>query len=330
MALEFVTGSKTFEITDYSVVESISTGNSILSERFTVGGYDWVIKLFPQGNKDSVSEYTSVFLKVLNATKDIRAMYSFSLWNWSTSKWSNTSKSSSHKTFSPSCSTKGYSKYIEMSDLDDSNYLTDDRLRIKCTLFVTPDDDKPAGNPSGAKISIDNGFHTASYAPPGASSSTYTKLPRQPTVRIYCEANKDLSVTVRNGTVVLAPADSNDYYQHWIKDMSCGDKVKDVRGIPVFALVNRVTGEALQNPDGENEEVSLVPYNTNHLDDSVKWTEMWSTGFRAIRIADTTSLNLTAISSDIDTNFSDGDKIVVKKWLNNPVQRWMIVPNVPC
>ncbi|XP_078159027.1 ricin B-like lectin R40G2 [Carex rostrata] len=112
--------------------------------------------------------------------------------------------------------------------------------------------------------------------------------------------------------------------------MSYGDKVKDVKGIPVFSLVNRVTREALQNPAGENEEVSLVPYNTNRLDDSVKWTEMWSTGFRAIRIADTTSLNLTAISSDIDNNFSDGDKIVVKKWINSPVQRWMIVPNVPC
>ncbi|KAF3340647.1 hypothetical protein FCM35_KLT09491 [Carex littledalei] len=167
------------------------------------------------------------------------------------------------------------------------------------------------------------------YAPPNTPSNASTKLPRQPTVRIYSQANDLLSVTARNGHVVLAPADPNDHYQHWIKDMSYGDKVKDVSGLPVFALVNRVTGEALKNPAGENQEVSLIPYNMNRLDDSVKWTEVCSTGFGAIRIADTTSLNLTAVGLDNDTNFYDGSKIIVKKWINTSVQRWIIVPNVP-
>ncbi|KAF3340648.1 hypothetical protein FCM35_KLT09492 [Carex littledalei] len=144
-------------------------------------------------------------------------------------------------------------------------------------------------------------------------------------VRIYCQANKDLSITIRNGNVVLAPADSNDYYQHWIKDMSYGDKVKDANGFPAFALVNRVTGEAFQNPAGENQEVTLVPYNPNQLEDTVKWTEVSSTGFRIIRIANTTSLNLTAVDSNF--NFSDSAKIIVQmKSVNAAVQRWNIVP----
>ncbi|KAF3340654.1 hypothetical protein FCM35_KLT09498 [Carex littledalei] len=117
--------------------------------------------------------------------------------------------------------------------------------------------------------------------------------------------------------------------------MSYGDKVKDEDGLPAFALVNRVTAEALKNPAGENEEVTLVPYNPNHLENSVKWTEVRSTGFRYIRIADTPSLNLTAIGSeyfyDDDTNFSDGSKIIVKKIIvNKRLQLWKIVPNVPC
>ncbi|KAF3339897.1 hypothetical protein FCM35_KLT15668 [Carex littledalei] len=45
--------------------------------------------------------------------------------------------------------------------------------------------------------------------------------------------------------------------------------------------------------------VSLVPYNPNRLDDLV-----WSTGFCGIRIADTTTLNLTAAGSDNDTDLN--------------------------
>ncbi|KAF3340650.1 hypothetical protein FCM35_KLT09494 [Carex littledalei] len=180
----------------------------------------------------------------------------------------------------------------------------------KCIIFVIPNGDKPAGNPTGANIIIGN-------APPDAPSNTYTKLPRQPTVRIYSEANRDLSVTVRNGTVVLAPADSNDHYQHWIKDMSYSNEVRYIHGLPAFALVNRVTGEALKNPIGENQQVSLVPYKPNRLKDPVKWTESLSTGFRTIRITDTPTLNMTALTtSDCGTIPDDGTKIVS---FNDPV-----------
>ncbi|KAF3340649.1 MATH domain-containing protein [Carex littledalei] len=268
---------------------------------------------------------------MLNPTKDVLTMYSFSMQDWTTSKWSNTSHSVSPSNFT----SKGFSKYIERSALEKSNYLKDDTLRIKCTIFVIPNGDKPAGNPTGANIIIANGFHTASYAPPDAPSNTYTKLPRQPTVRIYSEANRDLSVTVRNGTVVLAPADSNDHYQHWIKDMSYSNEVRDIHGLPAFALVNRVTGEALKNPIGENQQVSLVPYKPNSLKDPVKWTESLSTGFRTIRITDTPTLNMTALTtSDGDTIPDDGTKIVVKSLAGTPtpIQHWKIVPynsNVP-
>lgn len=101
--------------------------------------------------------------------------------------------------------------------------------RIKCALLETSWSSAPApalkldidnsagnnnqGNPSGADISFSNDFHTASYAPPNASSNKYTKLPTQPTVRIYCQANNDLSVTAGNGFVVLEPANSNDNNQ---------------------------------------------------------------------------------------------------------------------
>jgi hypothetical protein len=38
--LLFITGSKTFEITDYCIIKSISNTDSIESEHFPVGGYN--------------------------------------------------------------------------------------------------------------------------------------------------------------------------------------------------------------------------------------------------------------------------------------------------
>ena len=72
--------------------------------------------------------------------------------------------------------------------------------------------------------------------------------------------------------------------------------------------------------------MTLVPYNPNVLVDSVKWTEVMSTGFRVIRIAENNALNMTAVPSTSENKFHDGAKIVVKHWLATPVQRWNIVP----
>lgn len=44
--------------------------------------------------------------------------------------------------------------------------------------------------------------------------------------------------------------------------MSSYAEDRDMNGLPAFALVNRVTGEALKNPIGENQPVSnsLINY----------------------------------------------------------------------
>lgn len=58
------------------------------------------------------------------------------------------------------------------------------------------------------------GFHTAEYAPPDHPGET--RLPRQPTYRIYCKADDSYSLTIRNSNVVLAPTNKNDAYQVYI------------------------------------------------------------------------------------------------------------------
>jgi hypothetical protein len=77
----------------------------------------------------------------------------------------------------------------------------------------------------------------------------------EPTVRIYCKADDGFSVTVRHGTVCLAPTNPRDEYQHWIKDMRHSNSIKDEEGYPAFALVNKVTGEAIKHSQGEGHQV---------------------------------------------------------------------------
>ncbi|OAY84119.1 hypothetical protein ACMD2_08321 [Ananas comosus] len=153
--------------------------------------------------------------------------------------------------------------------------------------------------------------------------------PRQQTVRIFCKAKEDFSLTIRDGSVVLAPANPRDDYQHWIKDMRYSTKVKDEEGYPAFMLINKATGEALKHSLGQSHPVRLVRFNPNYLDESVLWTESRDvgSGFRCIRMVNNIYLNFDAFHGDKDHGgVKDGTKLVLWEWCEGDNQRWKIVP----
>jgi hypothetical protein len=66
------------------------------------------------------------------------------------------------------------------------------------------------------------GMATPGYAPPVPYGMSQVNiegnyggrtLPPQPTVKVYCRANPNYAMSVRNGKVVLAPANPKDEYQ---------------------------------------------------------------------------------------------------------------------
>ncbi|OAY76193.1 hypothetical protein ACMD2_04536 [Ananas comosus] len=169
------------------------------------------------------------------------------------------------------------------------------------------------------------GYVTPGYAPPGARYDG--GLPPQPTVRIFCKANENYSLAVRDGHVVLATANPNDDYQHWIKDMRHSTSVKDEEGYPAFALINKVTGQALKHSLGQSHPVRAVPYNPQVLDESVLWTESRDVGhgFRCIRMVNNIYLNFDAFHGDKDHGgVHDGTSLVLWKWCEGDNQRWKI------
>ncbi|XWS42645.1 hypothetical protein CRYUN_Cryun16bG0031600 [Craigia yunnanensis] len=70
---------------------------------------------------------------------------------------------------------------------------------------------------------------------------------------------------------------------HWYKDEKFSTRVKDEEGFPSFSLVNKVTGQAIKHSIGASHPVQLIPYRSDHLDESILWTEskIMADGYRA-------------------------------------------------
>ncbi|KAJ4790742.1 Stress responsive protein [Rhynchospora pubera] len=95
-------------------------------------------------------------------------------------------------------------------------------------------------------------------------------------------ANGNFGLSVHGTKVVLAPSDSRDPYQQWVKKET---SIKDRDGQPAFVLVNKGSNEAIK-PDTPIAPMSLVPYDpvASPNDTSIHWTESVNAdqGFRYI------------------------------------------------
>ncbi|CAA0840123.1 hydroxyproline-rich glycoprotein family protein [Striga hermonthica] len=135
-------------------------------------------------------------------------------------------------------------------------------------------------------------YHTSHMGPPGPATAEHPhhhphippaadhhhhhhkdELSNKPSVRMYCKADTNYALTIRDGKVVLAPADPSDPRQQWIKDEKFSTRVKDEEGFPSFALVNKATRQAIKHSIGATQPVQLTDYNANGFDESILWTE---------------------------------------------------------
>ncbi|KAL0438575.1 UNVERIFIED_CONTAM: Ricin B-like lectin EULS3 [Sesamum latifolium] len=85
----------------------------------------------------------------------------------------------------------------------------------------------------------------------------------KPSVKMYCKAETNYSLSIRDGKVVLARSDPSDPFQHWIKDEKFSTRVKDEEGFPSFALINKATGQAMKHSIGATHPVSLISLSLN-------------------------------------------------------------------
>ncbi|KAI4386662.1 hypothetical protein MLD38_004577 [Melastoma candidum] len=125
----------------------------------------------------------------------------------------------------------------------------------------------------------------------GAGTVVPSELANKATFKVYCKADPDFALTIRDEKVVLARANPNDPYQHWYKDEKYSTRVKDEEGFPCFALVNKATGLAMKHSYGASHPVQLIPYSSDRLDESIQWTmsKDLGGGYRTIRMGRTSS-----------------------------------------
>jgi hypothetical protein len=123
----------------------------------------------------------------------------------------------------------------------------------------------------------------------------------QPTFKIFCKADENFCLTVRDGDAVLAPADFNDEHQHWYKDKRFGTFVKDEEGKHAFSLINKATNLAVQHFGGPFHPVKLVRFDLDSFDSTLMWTlsnNLGKDGFGFIRTLNDISLKLAAFHGD--------------------------------
>ncbi|KAG2730362.1 hypothetical protein I3843_01G282900 [Carya illinoinensis] len=142
-ASETVNGSHRFTVQGYSLAKGMGVGKYIMSDTFTVGGYDWAIYFYPDGkNPEDNSIYVSVFIALASDGADVRALFELSMLDQS---GNGNNKVHSHfqralesgpYTLKYRGSMWGYKRFFRRNLLEASDYLKDDCLVMYCKVGV--------------------------------------------------------------------------------------------------------------------------------------------------------------------------------------------------
>ncbi|XP_044968868.1 BTB/POZ and MATH domain-containing protein 1-like [Hordeum vulgare subsp. vulgare] len=73
-------GAHNFEVTNYALLEGLGVGKYIASSTFRVGGYDWNMRFYPDGERKESAGNASAFLANLSQAKDeVRTKFTLSM-----------------------------------------------------------------------------------------------------------------------------------------------------------------------------------------------------------------------------------------------------------
>ncbi|XP_073365729.1 BTB/POZ and MATH domain-containing protein 2-like [Aegilops tauschii subsp. strangulata] len=130
-----------FEVTDFSLLEGAGAGSFAASSAFTVGGYEWELKLYPDGWKaEDKSAWVSIFLSLRKGevgASGVKTRFTFSLLDQHgrASKLVSVDRSAT-STFKSTGNYCGFDKFVDKSKLRRLLDLSKDSFTIKCVLTV--------------------------------------------------------------------------------------------------------------------------------------------------------------------------------------------------
>ncbi|MCL7024429.1 hypothetical protein MKW94_004456, partial [Papaver nudicaule] len=75
---ETVEGSHECLMKGYSLAKGMGVGKSMTSSKFTVGGYDWIFRFYPDGHDKANEEYICIDIKLVSPG-EVRVVYELKL-----------------------------------------------------------------------------------------------------------------------------------------------------------------------------------------------------------------------------------------------------------
>jgi speckle-type POZ protein len=136
---ETARGTHTFTVAGYRLHKGLGAGNFIRSSTFTVGGYDWCIRYYPDGYTSDTKRYVAVYVELQSKKSVVRALYDLKLTNQATGMPSLiASRPSPLPAFGSKWNrhVRGFYNFMKRDLLEASPYLHDDCLIIHCDITV--------------------------------------------------------------------------------------------------------------------------------------------------------------------------------------------------
>ncbi|XP_051202155.1 BTB/POZ and MATH domain-containing protein 2-like [Lolium perenne] len=133
-----IRGTHQFEVVRYSLHKGTGVRKFVTSGAFTVGGYKWAIRYYPDG--ESSNAFVSVY--VVLTTKNARARALLRLIDRTTGLSCSVYRRGEVTVFAQKNDRKcarGIRTFMCKTDLEASPYLRDDRLTVECVLDVVQD-----------------------------------------------------------------------------------------------------------------------------------------------------------------------------------------------
>nr|CAB3480397.1 unnamed protein product [Digitaria exilis] len=134
---EAARGEHVFKIVGYSLKRGLGVGKFVRSRTFSVGGYDWAIRFYPEGLVESVKDCVSVYLELMSENAEARACYGLRL-IYQTNRMTGI-EYKSPRLFRSSDNTRRFGprnpRFVLRTELE-KNCVRDDCLAIKCNIAV--------------------------------------------------------------------------------------------------------------------------------------------------------------------------------------------------
>jgi len=151
---------------DYTLNKGLGVGQFIRSKTFSVDGFDWSIKYYPDGINRKWQQYISVSLELMSPNAQVRAMYSFRLKGDDVlSEWLGFEEPTTFNSESIRKRVSSLETFVERGMLEASAFVLYDCLVIECKIIILKD---PLVSETGAT--------SATQLPPSDLSKDFEKL----------------------------------------------------------------------------------------------------------------------------------------------------------